>query len=87
MNSNQWKRVLLPTMSVFDMGVSEAIYSTIRNREIILERTSPIVYMRAQKNDVEREGMRKAHIRDAVALCDTLSYLEERVRNLKTVKF
>lgn len=87
MNSNQWKRVLLPTMSVFDMGVSEAIYSTIRNREIILERTSPIVYMRAQKNDVEREGMRKAHIRDAVALCDTLSYLEERVRNLKTVRF
>ena len=35
--------------------------------------------MRAQKNHVEREGMRKAHIRDAVAMCDTFSYLEERV--------
>lgn len=61
------------------MGVSEAVYSQIRNREIILERTSPIVYMRAQKNDVEREGMRRVHIRDAVAICDTFSYLEKRV--------
>ncbi len=68
-------------MSVFDMGVSEAIYSLI-NADIIHERTSPIVYMRAQKNQEEREGMRRAHVRDAVALCDTLSYLEERV-NMK----
>lgn len=65
------------------MGVSEAIYSAIRYREIIFERTSPIVYMRAQKNSVEREGMRRAQVRDAVALCDTLSYLEERVRKFK----
>ena len=77
--SQQTKRgVLLPTISVFDMGASEAIYSSL-NREIIVERTSPIVYMRAQKNNVEREGMRQAHIRDAVAMCDTFSYLEERV--------
>jgi Xaa-Pro aminopeptidase len=68
----------MPKMSVFDMGVSEAIYSSV-NPEIILKETSPIIYMRAKKNDVEREGMRRAHVRDAVALCDTLSYLEERV--------
>jgi Xaa-Pro aminopeptidase len=70
---------LLPSLNVFDMGASEYIHSSL-NREIILERTSPIVFMRAQKSHVEREGMRRAHIRDAVAMCDTFSYLEERVR-------
>ncbi|CAO1403440.1 unnamed protein product [Diamesa hyperborea] len=75
--SQQWKRVLLPSYSVFDMGASEAVFTSVR-REIILERVSPIVYMRAKKNPTEREGMRRAHIKDAVAMCDTLSYLEER---------
>lgn len=70
--------MLLPTLNVFDMGASEYIHSSL-NREIIFEHTSPIVFMRAQKNDVEREGMRRAHLRDAVAMCDTFSYLEERV--------
>lgn len=68
----------MPSMNVFDMGASEYIHMQL-SREIILERTSPIVYMRAQKNEVEREGMRNAHVRDAVAMCDTFSYLEERV--------
>jgi Xaa-Pro aminopeptidase len=35
--------------------------------------------MKAQKNRVEIGGMREAHIRDAVALCDFLAYLEESV--------
>lgn len=65
-------------MSVFDMGVSEAIYTTI-NREIIFEHSSPVIAMRAQKNEVERRGMQWAHVKDAVAMIDTLSYLEERV--------
>lgn len=76
--SHRWKRVLLPSLSVFDMGASEAIHSSL-NREIISERASPIITMRAQKNEVEREGMRRAHVKDAVAMCETLSYLEERV--------
>lgn len=66
---------------MFDMGVNEAIYSSL-NREIILEHPSPIITMRAQKNQIERDGMRAAHVRDAVAMIDTLSYLEERVRCL-----
>lgn len=78
MLSSSWYRVLMPMRNHFDMGVSEAIYSSV-NREIIHERPSPIIYMRAQKNQVERDGMRRANIRDAVALCDTFSYLEERV--------
>jgi Xaa-Pro aminopeptidase len=35
--------------------------------------------MKARKNRVEKGGMREAHIRDAVALCDFLAYLEESV--------
>lgn len=60
------------------MGASEAVYSALQ-RETVLERISPIIHMRAQKNEVEREGMRRAHVKDAAAMCDTLSYLEERV--------
>lgn len=60
------------------MGASEAVYSMIP-RDKIVERVSPIIYMRAQKNAVEREGMRKAHIRDGAAMCDAFSFFEERV--------
>lgn len=77
--SMKWKRVLLPSFSMLDMGVNEAIYSSL-NREIIFEHPSPIITMRAQKNSAERDGMRAAHVSDAVALIDTLSYFEERVR-------
>lgn len=75
--SSQWKRALLPINTSLDFGTSEAIYAVIKSN--ILEDVSPIVIMRAKKNDVERAGMRRAHIRDAVAMCDTLSYFEERV--------
>lgn len=35
--------------------------------------------MKAEKNTVEKEGMRNAHIRDAAAFCEFLSILEEDV--------
>lgn len=73
-----WNRVLVPASISHEMGASEAIHASI-DREKIAERVSPIVFMRAQKNDVERDGMRWAHIRDAVAVCYTFSNLEERV--------
>lgn len=60
------------------MGASEAVYSSLK-REAIYEQISPIVIMRAQKNLKERENMHRAHVRDAVAMCETFSYLEERV--------
>lgn len=70
--------MLLPSYSHFDMGSSEAIFSSVNHGTVHLH-SSPIITMRAQKNLVERSGMRTAHIKDAVAMCDTLSYLEERV--------
>jgi Xaa-Pro aminopeptidase len=36
--------------------------------------------MKAEKNPVEREGMRRAHVRDAAALCDFMAYFEYKVR-------
>lgn len=35
--------------------------------------------MRAEKNEIEIKGMRNAHLKDAVALCDFLAYLEEQI--------
>jgi Xaa-Pro aminopeptidase len=41
---------------------------------------SPVVAAKAIKNAAELAGMREAHLRDAVALCDFLSWLEDEVR-------
>lgn len=35
--------------------------------------------MRAQKNDIEQKGMRRAHVRDAVVMCEFFGYFEEKV--------
>jgi Xaa-Pro aminopeptidase len=40
---------------------------------------SPVLLMKDRKNDIEAQGMQNAHIRDAVALCQFLSMLEEGV--------
>lgn len=75
--SQEWRRVLVPSFCVYDMGASEAIYSSLPKESVVL-RVSPIIYMRAQKNEVERAGMFTAHVRDAAAMCDVFSYLEEQ---------
>lgn len=43
---------------------------------------SPIIYLKAQKSSAEAAGMRKAHIRDAVAMCTFFSYMEDVVSEL-----
>lgn len=75
--SRVWTKVLLSAPIAFDHGVSQSIYSVFNKKAIFQQ--SPIVYLRAEKNVIEREGMSRAHIRDAAATCDILSYLEERV--------
>lgn len=79
--SKGWKRVLLPKGNALEMGASEAIFSTmLTNSHLeISEQVSPITIMRALKNNVERKNMRYAQVKDAVAVCDSFSYLEERV--------
>lgn len=73
-----WQRVLVPSRCVYDLGVSHAIYNSIR-QEIVLERPSPIIFMRAQKNQIERENMLKAQILDGVAMCQAMYLIEQTV--------
>lgn len=80
--SRRWKRVLLPLdTDLGDIGTSETMHSLFK-RERILEEISPISLMRSVKNEAELTGMARAHVKDAVALCETLSYVEERVKDI-----
>ncbi|KAJ9600135.1 hypothetical protein L9F63_009545, partial [Diploptera punctata] len=74
----KWKKVLLPAHCVMSPGASRAIYSAVPSRKR-MPRQSPIIFMKARKNQVEADGMRKAHIRDAAALCDFLAHFEESI--------
>ncbi len=47
----------------------------LKNAEIIFQ-ASPITLMKACKNPVEQNGMREAHRRDALAMCQFLYWLE-----------
>lgn len=44
-----------------------------------VELPSPIAQMKAVKNAVEIQGMRRAHIKDAVTLCEYFSWLEKEI--------
>lgn len=76
-----WQSVLLPTKNYMDMGTSAEIYSAL-NQVAKVSRTSPIVFMRSQKSEAERKGVRHANVRDAVAICESLRILEEIVRKI-----
>jgi Xaa-Pro aminopeptidase len=51
----------------------------------VVDLVSPIVAAKAIKNAAELEGMRQAHLRDAVAICDFLNWLENKVREYTEV--
>jgi Xaa-Pro aminopeptidase len=48
-------------------------------RNQVLEMRSPVTLRKAVKNDVELEGMREAHLRDAVAIVQFLQWLDDEV--------
>ncbi|XP_063859431.1 xaa-Pro aminopeptidase 1-like isoform X2 [Scylla paramamosain] len=58
--------------------LSYALYSAIPVTKRVAG-PSPILGMKATKNPVEIKGMRNAHLKDAVALCDFLALLEREV--------
>ncbi|XP_063893288.1 xaa-Pro aminopeptidase 1 [Helicoverpa armigera] len=70
-------KILIPAAGTFQRGASAAIAQSIppAKRMFLL---SPIIYLKAQKNEAEVNGMKKAHIRDAIAMCTLLSYLESK---------
>ena len=46
---------------------------------LFLEKPSPLSFAKAIKNSAELDGMREAHLRDSVALAETLHHLEQEV--------
>ncbi|XP_072280200.1 xaa-Pro aminopeptidase 1 isoform X2 [Pyxicephalus adspersus] len=58
-------------------ALSEAIPKTQR----YLSQYTPICLAKAVKNSAEIEGMRRAHIKDAVALCELFCWLEKEIHN------
>lgn len=44
-----------------------------------LSQPSPVALMKAVKNEAEIDGMKRAHVKDAVTLCEYFSWLEKNV--------
>ncbi|KAI5637428.1 metallopeptidase family m24 domain-containing protein [Phthorimaea operculella] len=73
-------KIIVPSAATFQRGASAAIAQSVpQSKRVFL--TSPIIYLKAQKNAAEIKGMHKAHLRDAVAMCTILNYLEGNVKN------
>jgi len=70
--------LLITKPSNYLSGANYAIYQTIpeANRKL---GDSPILDMKAIKNEVEVTGMIESHIRDAMALCDWAAFMEQQI--------
>ncbi|KAK3932490.1 Xaa-Pro aminopeptidase 2 [Frankliniella fusca] len=81
---------LLPTLSaaahsvaltlpvVYHTGSSYKLYKAVPAEKAKFI-ASPVLYMKATKNAVEAMGMKRAHVKDAVALIEMLTILSEEV--------
>ena len=58
---------------------NHAIFSLFPDPTHIHLASSPVALMKSVKNEVELKGVRDAHIRDSVAMCQFLCWLEEEV--------
>lgn len=63
---------------MFSPGASQAIYAAVPPEKRLVKQ-SPIIFLKAKKNNVEIEGMRKANVRDSAALVEFLAFFEEQV--------
>ncbi|XP_065349359.1 xaa-Pro aminopeptidase 1-like isoform X2 [Cloeon dipterum] len=73
-----WNKVLLPSMFNYNPGCSHRVVSLVPEEKRLLL-PSPIMMLKAVKNSVEIEGMRRAHVRDAAAVCEFMAYLEDKL--------
>ena len=58
---------------------NQALYSLFPDASHVHLADSPVALMKSVKNEVELAGVRDAHVRDSVAMCRFLSWLEEEV--------
>ncbi|XP_067006928.2 xaa-Pro aminopeptidase 1 [Anabrus simplex] len=74
------KKILLPSPMSYAKGVSYYVYHLLPAKKVSFT-PSPLLTMKDIKNDIEAEGMRNAHIRDAIPVCQILRKLEEGIDN------
>lgn len=72
------QRAARPTVWVDGATVSRWVVDLLAGCKLVTE-TSPIVPMKARKNEVEIEGMRACHIRDGAAVVRYLHWLDREV--------
>lgn len=58
---------------------------SVLHKDSRFEKTSPIILMKACKNDFELAGMRAAHLRDGAAVAEFLAWLEDWLGNGMTI--
>lgn len=64
---------------------SWALKLALGGGDLVEELRSPVGDFKAQKNDIELEGMRQCHIRDGAALTAFFAWLEDQLVNKKAV--
>lgn len=60
---------------------SYAIYSAVRNETLVVSKASPVRSLKARKNSVEIENLKKSHIRDSAARVRHLFWMETQIKN------
>ncbi|KAG0728099.1 Xaa-Pro aminopeptidase 1 [Chionoecetes opilio] len=75
---NDVKKVMLARKWSYSDGASYAIYSAVPEDKRLVA-VSPVLLMKARKNPTEVQGMKAAHVRDGVAVCAFLSFMEREV--------
>ncbi|KAL1490820.1 hypothetical protein ABEB36_013449 [Hypothenemus hampei] len=76
--SQLYNKILIPAHCVYSEGASHAIYEHIFPDKR-LPYQSPIIYLKSVKNQMEIEGMKRAHVKDGAAMCDFLAYIETQM--------
>jgi Xaa-Pro aminopeptidase len=64
---------------VEETSVSRWVAELLSGADLVTD-TSPITLMKARNNKTEIRGMREAHVRDGVAICRFLCWLESAIR-------
>ncbi len=68
-----------PRLLIDQQSCSEAVRALLDDNEAeIVEGTDPIIELKARKNPVELEGMRRAHLRDGAAMVKFLCWLDQQ---------
>ncbi|ROT63461.1 hypothetical protein C7M84_018673 [Penaeus vannamei] len=80
--TNGVNKVMMGKKYSYSGGASYAIYSAVPEEKRVVA-TSPVLLMKARKNPTEVQGMIHSHVKDAVALCDFLAFLEREIGDSK----